>query len=115
MSHARNTGAMRASPRCGAQTRTGEACRAPALRGKVRCRMHGGAWGSGAPDGNSNALKHGFFTGEAREERRFVRTVLAEAEVLLGQLSTEPEANSHPQKDEPNSRREQNSSVGLNK
>ena len=86
MSHARNTGAMRASPRCGARTRNGESCRAPALRGKMRCRMHGGAWGSGAPDGNSNAFKHGYFTGEAIEERQFVRTILAEAEKLLCQL-----------------------------
>jgi len=86
MSHARNTGAMRASPRCGARTRSGDACRAPALRGKMRCRMHGGAWGSGAPRGNDNALKHGYFTSEALEERRFVRTMLDDAEKLLRQL-----------------------------
>ncbi|WP_246229975.1 HGGxSTG domain-containing protein [Bradyrhizobium cytisi] len=88
MSHARNTGAMQASLRCGAQTRNGETCRAPALRGKARCRMHGGAWGSGAPFGNSNAIKHGFFTGEAIEERKLVRAVLTEAEDLLRELST---------------------------
>jgi hypothetical protein len=29
-------------PRCGARTRAGCPCRAPALRGKLRCRMHGG-------------------------------------------------------------------------
>jgi uncharacterized protein YjcR len=29
------------------------------VRGKLRCRMHGGAPGSGAPLGNQNALKHG--------------------------------------------------------
>ncbi|WP_354086300.1 HGGxSTG domain-containing protein [Bradyrhizobium sp. S3.3.6] len=88
MSHARNTGPIRASLRCGAQTRNGGACRAPALRGKTRCRMHGGAWGSGAPFGNSNAVKHGFFTGEAIEERKLVRAVLTEAEDLLRELST---------------------------
>ncbi|WP_271601726.1 HGGxSTG domain-containing protein [Bradyrhizobium sp. CCBAU 45384] len=86
MSHARNTCAMRTSRRCGAQTRNGDACRAPALRGRMRCRMHGGAWGSGAPDGNSNALKHGYFTSEAIEERQLVRTVLQEAEDLLRKL-----------------------------
>lgn len=87
MSHARNTIPMQASPRCGAHTRNGETCRAPALRGKTRCRMHGGAAGSGAPVGNRNARKHGFFTKEAIDERRFVRTVLSEAEALLRGLS----------------------------
>ena len=92
MSHARNTGPMQASPRCGARTRNGKTCRAPALRGKTRCRMHGGAAGSGAPFGNGNAVKHGFFTSEAIDERRFVRTVLTEAENLLRQLPAGPEA-----------------------
>jgi glucans biosynthesis protein len=89
MNHARNTGPMQASPRCGAQTRNGEACRAPALRGRTRCRMHGGAAGSGAPFGNGNAVKHGFFTSEAIDERKLVRTVLIEAEQLLRHLPTE--------------------------
>jgi hypothetical protein len=31
-----------AAPRCGAKTRSGCPCKAPALRGKLRCRMHGG-------------------------------------------------------------------------
>jgi hypothetical protein len=30
------------APRCGARTRAGCPCRAPAIRGKLRCRMHGG-------------------------------------------------------------------------
>ena len=89
MSHARNTGPMRASPRCGAQTRDGETCRAPALRGKARCRMHGGAAGSGAPFGNDNAVKHGFFTGEAIDERKFVRATLIEAEQLLREMTSD--------------------------
>ena len=47
--HKRNTAPMLASPRCGARTRSGAPCRAPAVAGKKRCRMHGGAKGSGAP------------------------------------------------------------------
>lgn len=93
MSHARNTRPMRASPRCGARTRSGDPCRAPALRGKTRCRMHGGAAGSGAPFGNGNALTHGFFTREAIDERKFVRIVLIEAENLLRSLSGRPETD----------------------
>src|SRR5215203_4911868 len=53
--HARNTGPMLASPRCGAKTRSGCSCRSPAVHGKKRCRMHGGAQGSGAPKANQNA------------------------------------------------------------
>lgn len=95
MSHARNTGPMQASPRCGAQIRSGGTCRAPALRGKTRCRMHGGA-GSGAPFGNGNAVKHGFFTGEAIDERCFARAVLIDAENLLRKLPAGPKAIRNP-------------------
>jgi hypothetical protein len=74
---------MLASPRCGAKTRTAGACRAPAVRGKMRCRMHGGAEGSGAPRANRNARKHGLFTRDAIEERREIRALLGEARRLL--------------------------------
>ena len=77
--HARNTGAMLASPRCGAKVRSGGACRSPAVRGKKRCRMHGSAAGSGAPSENQNARKHGLFTGDAIAERRQIRALLGEA------------------------------------
>ena len=49
-SHQRNTRPMRQSPRCGARTRKGTACQAPAVAGKRRCRMHGGAVGFRRPD-----------------------------------------------------------------
>lgn len=81
--HKGNTGPMLASPRCGARTRTGGACRAPAVHGRKRCRMHGGAAGSGAPKANRNARKHGLFTGEAIAERRQIQALLAEARRLL--------------------------------
>lgn len=50
-----------AAPRCGAKTRRGTPCRSPAIRGKRRCRMHGGN-SPGAPRGNRHALKHGRYT-----------------------------------------------------
>jgi hypothetical protein len=81
--HLRNTGAMLASPRCGAKTRCGGACRSPAARGKHRCRMHGGAQRSGAPKANQNARKHGLFTRDAIAERRQIREMLGEARKLL--------------------------------
>lgn len=84
--HLRITGPMLLSPRCGAKTRSGSACRSPAVRGKQRCRMHGGAAGSGAPKGNQNALKHGLFTKSAIEERDQVRAFIGEARTLLKDL-----------------------------
>ena len=84
--HARNTGPMLASRRCGAKTRSGGACRSPAVSGKRRCRMHGDAPGSGAPRANRNARKHGLFTGDAIAERRQIRAVLGEARKLLEEM-----------------------------
>jgi len=82
----RNTRPMLVSPRCGAKIRSGGACRAPAVRGKQRCRMHGGAPGSGAPKGNRNARKHGLFTGEAIAERKRIQVLLGEARKLLEEM-----------------------------
>ncbi|QDF36563.1 HGGxSTG domain-containing protein [Bradyrhizobium symbiodeficiens] len=87
--HTRNTRAMAASPRCGAGTREGHACRAPAMRGKLRCRMHGGAPGSGAPWANRNAQKHGAFTLERIAERRAIRELLDDAEKLLREMAAD--------------------------
>ena len=82
-SHPRNTAPMRASPRCGAKTRKGTPCEAPAVRGRRRCRMHGGAKGSGAPKGNQDALKHGLYTAEARAFDAHVRKVLKTGREIL--------------------------------
>jgi hypothetical protein len=84
--HIRNIGPMLASPRCGAKTRTSGACRSPAVHGRKRCRMHGGAPGSGAPEANRNARKHDLFTGDAIAERRQIRMLLDEARKLLEQM-----------------------------
>ena len=46
----------------------GTPCRSPAMA-NGRCRMHGGK-SPGAPIGNSNARKHGLYTGDAIAERR---------------------------------------------
>jgi hypothetical protein len=77
---------MLASPRCGAKTRRGAPCRSPAVRGKGRCRMHGGATGSGAPKGNRNALKHGLRTAEAVARRRRVNNILRDGARLLAEF-----------------------------
>ena len=77
---------MRASPRCGAQTRQGTPCRAPAVKGKLRCRMHGGANGSGAPIGNANALKHGEYAKATIEMRKKVAALTRRAKAILDRL-----------------------------
>lgn len=64
---------LNAAPRCGATTRSGHSCNAPAVRGKRRCRMHGGAAGSGAPTGNQNAVTHGMRTQEMARLRTLAR------------------------------------------
>ena len=84
--HIRNTGPMLARPRCGAKTRCGGACRSPAVSGKKRCRMHGGALGSGAPKANQNARKHGLFTRDAIAERRQIQVLLGDARKLLEEM-----------------------------
>jgi uncharacterized protein YjcR len=82
----RNTEPMQLSLRCGARTRAGAPCQAPAVRGKRRCRMHGGAKGSGAPKGNRNALKHGLYTREAIAARRKLWDMIREMESFLEEI-----------------------------
>ena len=61
--------AMHLSLRCGAKTRKGSPCCAPAMP-NGRCRMHGGA-SPGAPKGPANGMyRHGRYTNEALAERR---------------------------------------------
>ncbi|UWR35753.1 hypothetical protein K3759_18885 (plasmid) [Sulfitobacter sp. W027] len=86
MTHPRNTASMRQSLRCGAKTRNGTPCLAPAVSGKKRCRMHGGAPGSGAPQGNQNALKHGLYTQEALALRKHVRDLLRHGKDLIEKM-----------------------------
>jgi uncharacterized protein YjcR len=84
--HKRNTRPMLSSLRCGAKTRAGKPCNSPSVHGKRRCRMHGGALGSGAPRGNKNALKHGRYTREAIAERQRIRELVRHARKLLLQI-----------------------------
>ena len=61
--------------RCGAKTRSGTPCKNPAVRGKARCRFHGGrSTGAKTPEGRGrlSALhwKHGRSTTEAKEQAK---------------------------------------------
>ena len=69
------------APRCGAKTRSGSVCRSPAVKGRLRCRMHGGT-NKGAPQGNNNARKHGNRSAEAEEQLKIVRQTNQHLRVL---------------------------------
>jgi hypothetical protein len=73
------------SPRCGANARTNnhQPCRAPAVRDKKRCRMHGGAKGSGAPQGNQNALKSGEYTQKAKANKYHIRMLIKQCKETI--------------------------------
>jgi glucans biosynthesis protein len=67
---------LRGAPRCGARTRAGTPCQRPALRGRKRCRLHGGL-SPGAPRGAKNGnYKNGDWTAEAIEERKWLRSLV---------------------------------------
>ncbi|RVQ65730.1 hypothetical protein EKN06_12405 [Croceicoccus ponticola] len=62
---------------CQARTRAGTLCRCPALRGRERCRLHGGR--AGAPKGEANgSWKHGGQTNDAIALRREAGRLLKE-------------------------------------
>jgi len=79
---------MAKAPRCGAKTRTGHPCRQAAVRGRTRCRMHGGAKGSGGPRGDRNGnFQHGLWTRESIEMRKITRAKIREIKSYLQAIS----------------------------
>ena len=78
---------LRRAPRCLARTRRGRPCQSPLVAGKTRCRMHGGAAGSGAPKGKrSGKYRHGGFTTDATDERRRLASLIRDSRDLLSRL-----------------------------
>jgi uncharacterized protein YjcR len=74
---------MHQSARCGAKTRRGTPCQAPAMP-NGRCRMHGGT-SPGAPRGNRNAWKHGRYSAAALAEKKLISELLRHARRLREQ------------------------------
>jgi hypothetical protein len=69
-------GTLRRARRCGARTRAGTPCQRPAIRGRTRCRLHGGL-SPGAPRGPKNGnYRTGDWTAEAIEERKWLRSLV---------------------------------------
>lgn len=68
---------LRLAPRCLARTRSGTPCQKPPAKGKKRCRLHGGADGSGAPRGDRNgSYRHGLYPRDAITERKAMRELI---------------------------------------
>jgi ribosomal protein L32 len=81
---ARRLSNLNKAPRCGARTRAGRPCKQAAVKGRARCRMHGGAKGSGGPRGRRNGnYKHGRWTRESIEMRRAIRAKVRQIKALL--------------------------------
>ena len=75
------SGDPNSAPRCGAKTRLGTSCLAPAIRGKARCLFHGGrSTGPRTPEGldrcQTSAWKTGHYSAEAKASRRQVRELM---------------------------------------
>ncbi len=76
---------MQRAPRCGARTRSGRPCQAPAMK-NGRCRMHGGA-SPGAPKGRANGnYRTGRWTAEAIARRRELAALIRECREFLAGL-----------------------------
>ncbi len=76
-----------ACPRCGARTRSGSACRSPAMP-NGRCRMHGGkSTGPRTAEGLERMrrakTKHGLYSTETRELMRAIRVLQRDARRTL--------------------------------
>jgi hypothetical protein len=85
-------GDLSKAPRCGARTRKGLPCASPAVRGRKRCRLHGGRstgprTAAGLTRSRQAHWKHGRFSEEARREAAQVRELLRECKEMEGLLA----------------------------
>ena len=85
-----NLALANACPRCGARSRAGTPCKAPAMR-NGRCYRHGGAsTGPRTPEGLQRIVKartvHGAYGAEMRELRRMMRALRKEQRRVLEQV-----------------------------
>jgi hypothetical protein len=78
------------APRCGAKTRRGTPCKAPAMA-NGRCRMHGGkSTGPRTPEGLERSRKanwkHGHYSAKSIAERKIIRRLLRQSRETLKQV-----------------------------
>ena len=75
------------APRCGAKTRKGTPCRAPAMP-NGRCRMHGGkSTGPRTPEGLERSRKanwkHGYYSAESKAMHRYISWLVYDSRDLI--------------------------------
>ncbi len=80
------------APRCGARTRAGTPCRGPAVRGRLRCRLHGGrSTGPRTAEGRERCRaarwRHGGRSAEAVALARGVAALLRGARALIARAT----------------------------
>ena len=77
---------MQQAPRCSAMSKRSQCqCRAPAVKGRSVCRMHGAR--AGAPKGEANgSWRHGRSTKEAGAIRRQLAELMRQSRALLRSL-----------------------------
>jgi len=78
------------APRCGAKTRKGTSCQAPAMK-NGRCRLHGGkSTGPKTPEGIEKIrqahLIHGEYTKEAIASRKEFNALMREYKKILSEI-----------------------------
>lgn len=79
---------FRNAPRCGARNRAGLPCGEPAMKGRARCRLHGGksqgpTTKAGLSRSKAARLTHGLYSQETAHERDEVRNLIALAKSTL--------------------------------
>lgn len=84
------------APRCGAKTRSGTPCNAPAMA-NGRCRMHGGkSTGPRTPEGLERSrkanFKHGLYSAESIAERKFIRQLLRNSREIIEKVEKDVES-----------------------
>ena len=77
--------------RCLAKTRSGAACKSPAMK-NGRCRLHGGkSTGPRTPEGLARIIeahfKHGEYTKEAREEQKQIRALMKSLNKTIAEIN----------------------------
>ena len=77
--------------KCGAKTRSGKSCKAPAMK-NGRCKMHGGkSTGAKTKEGIENIkkanLKSGFYTKEAMQDRKLLTDIWREERKFLEEIT----------------------------
>jgi hypothetical protein len=76
-----------ASPRCGARTRSGQACKSPAMP-NGRCRLHGGkSTGPRTAEGLERMrranTRHGNYSEETRQLMRYIHALAAKSRRMV--------------------------------